>query len=70
MDDENKVIEKRCFSEKNISKFNTLLKDMFIEDILQHTSTNAGYNLFIKRYLEIYNHCILEMVKKTCEVMT
>ena len=39
------VIEKRCFSEKNISSFNNhLLKDMYTHDILQHRSTNAAYN--------------------------
>ena len=53
-DKEKTKTTKRSFSEKNILLFNNLLNDMYIFDILQHRSTDAGYNLFIKRYLEIF----------------
>ena len=47
-------VEKRNFSEKNIENFNNSLSKMYIFDILQHKSTNAAYNVFIKRYIEIF----------------
>jgi hypothetical protein len=48
------TIEKRFFSEKNIETFNELLNKMCISDILHYRSANKAYNVFIKRYIEIF----------------
>ena len=50
------VIEKRCFSQKAIAKFNRNLRKMDIFDILGKSSTNAAYNLFIKKYMKIFEN--------------
>ena len=42
------------FSDKNIEIFNNSLSKMYVTDILNHESTNTAYNVFIKRYLEIF----------------
>ena len=59
-------IEKRNFSDKNIEKFNNSLSKMHIFDILQQKSTNAAYNVFIKRYTEIFEKSFPKRRMKMC----
>ena len=61
---DNTFIEKRFFTEKNIEKFNISLKEMFVSDILKVKSTDSAYNIFIKRYLDIFEKSFpVKMVK-------
>ena len=48
------IVEKRIFSDKNVHLFNSALTEMYISDILQLNCTNNAYNIFVKRYLEIF----------------
>ena len=50
-------IQKRNFSEQNITNFNGRVREMEIEDILIEKCTDNAYDLFINRYLDIFNDC-------------
>ena len=50
-------IQKRNFSEQNITNFNGRVGEMEIKDILNEKCTDNAYDLFINRYLGIFNDC-------------
>ena len=67
MSKEKEIVEKRRFSEKAIEKFNNFLQEMDISDILSQKSTNGAYDLFLSKYLKIFNKCfpLKKMTKYT-----
>ena len=50
------IVEKRCFSEEAVrkSKFNSSLRKMMIDDILQEKCTNKAYNIFHQKYSKLF----------------
>ena len=49
------ILKKRNFSEKNIARFNQYISELNVSDILKEKSTNIAYDIFIKRYLKVFN---------------
>ena len=58
------VVEKRCFSEKSMAKFNERLRKIDIFDILGKNDTNTAYNLFIEKYMKVFDDCFPIKKKK------
>ena len=54
LSNEKVLVERRYFSEKAVRNFNKSLRKMNIHDVLQLKSTNEAYNVFINKYLEIF----------------
>ena len=48
------IYNQRCFSEKAECTFNKLLSKMKTYDILKTSDTNKSYNMFIERYMKIF----------------
>ena len=62
-------IQKRNFSEKNLKNFNCSLDGLKGDDILKEKSTNVSYNLFMNRYLKIFEEAFpVETKEKMAKV--
>ena len=55
--DTKQPVRKRNFSEQNISKFNGCISEIEIRDILNEKRTDNAYDVFINRYLKVFDDC-------------
>ena len=59
-----KIIRRICYDHNNMYRFKTELQNANWDDILRYVDTNSAYQVFINRYISIYNRCFpLKRVK-------
>ena len=59
----------RIFSEKNISRFKTMVSDISWTDVLMCDETNEAYNRFNQEYICAFNECfpLVRKSRKRCK---